>query len=402
VPSAKPARFWLRFPHEATRCPACSSTHIALLDAFRIHPDSDDRCVAFLTGCHACGLLFANPLPTAPQLQQYYSADGPCASVGAERVLKIEEAHRRLGGKKSRPKIRKAAGGPDLLLDALARYAPVHEPPPGAKVLDFGCGDGKFLNRLQDLGWETYGIEPSSHVAFLRHRRLDAPPSDASFDLVVLHHVLEHVTPPLDVLRQLAGALRDGGLLFLSVPRLDTLPQHGDLTYCLNGMSHVVSFSERCLAGLLSRAGFAIAARLSTPELDDSLTKGKPLRLRLVARRTATPPPSPEAPLAPALEALRQHARVNVSAAGRVRGMCPVRLSAALLARGRARPARRVQRALLTVLGSPRWLYKRVKHGFLLGVREALVVVRRLGITPLVERLCERFTGRRRLWRGGA
>jgi SAM-dependent methyltransferase len=199
-------------------------------------------------------------------------------------------------------------------------------------VLDFGCGDGKFLNRLQDRGWETSGIEPSTTVAFLRHRRLTSPPQDGSFELVVLNHVLEHVINPLGLLRQLAGSLREGGVLFVSVPRLDTLPQHGDLKYCLNHR-HVVCFSETCLRGLLARAGFATTARLDAKELDEAFTEGKPLRLRLVATRTARPSRPPNAPLAPAVKALALHARTDRGIAAGIRRLLPVRLRAALMDR---------------------------------------------------------------------
>ena len=53
-----------------------------------------------------------------------------------------------------------------------------------------------------------------------------------------------------------------------------------------------------------------------------------------------------------------------------------------------------VQRGLLSVLGWPRWMYKRAKHAVLLGVYAVLVAARHLGITPLVEKACERLTGR--------
>jgi glycosyltransferase involved in cell wall biosynthesis len=61
-----------------------------------------------------------------------------------------------------------------------------------------------------------------------------------------------------------------------------------------------------------------------------------------------------------------------------------------------------VQRGMLAMLGWPRWLYKRVKHGFLLGVYGTLVALRQVGVTPRVERLWERITGRPRPWRGQA
>jgi hypothetical protein len=46
-----------------------------------------------------------------------------------------------------------------------------------------------------------------------------------------------------------------------------------------------------------------------------------------------------------------------------------------------------VQRGLLSVLGWPRWVYKRVKHVALLSLYGVLVTARRIGVTPLVERV---------------
>lgn len=332
------AWLWLRFPDEAATCPGCMSARIRLLDVFPIPRDLKGRRTLFLAGCHDCGLLFANPIPSEEQLERYYADEGPY------RTHKVEAAEARRRERKAHS--RKTARAPrarDLLLNALAPYVPVHEPPPGAKVLDFGCGDGKFLDRLQDRGWQTYGVEPSTSVAFRRHHRLISPPPDGSFDFVILHHVLEHVTDPLGVLQQLAGALREGGVLFISLPRLDTLPQHRILRYCVDGRKHLVCFSEACLTGFLARAGFATPARLDSRELDEVLTNGKPLRLRLVATRTSTPPSPPSAPLAPALDALRRYHRVS-GLARRVRQVLPVRLRAALMDRAREQSRRQPQR----------------------------------------------------------
>jgi len=227
-------------------------------------------------------------------------------------------------------------GATNVLLEGLASHVPIEAPPPGAKALDVGCGHGKLLDKLMARGWQTYGIEPSTTVAFLRHHCLDAPPQDGSFDLVVLHHVLEHVPEPLGLLQQLARTLRQGGVLFLSVPRLDTLPVHRDYRYCLNGRTHVVAFSEACLHGLLARAGLTLTARLDD-RLDARLSDGKPMRLRLVAVRTAAPPQLPAAPLTPARRALHAYARTG-GPASLVRALLPVRVRAALMNRGKKGP----------------------------------------------------------------
>ena len=320
--------FWLRFDEEATVCPACRSTRLALLDLLRVRGDLTGRRLTFLSGCEGCGLVFVNPMPPAELLDRFYGEEGVWGEAHAERATRIAAAHERRVARNEAPKSGRRPKRV-LLLDAMQPYVQLDAPPPGAKVIDFGCGEGKLLNTLQEAGWETYGIEPSTTVAFLRHRQLEAVPQDGTFDLVILHHVLEHVPNPLDVLRQLAGALRQGGILFIGVPRLDTLPRHGDFKYCINGRNHLVSFTETCLRGLLGRAGFEVAARLDAPELDAAFTNGTPLRLRLLARRTATPPPLPHAPLRAARRALGKYRRTRMRFTERLGVSLPPRLRGA-------------------------------------------------------------------------
>jgi SAM-dependent methyltransferase len=310
-------RWWVRFDEEAAACPACRSPRIRLVDVFGIPRTPERRRLAFISGCRSCGLLFVNPLPTARQLEKYYSEQGTWAARQSERVKEPKSAP---------PGPRR----PDRLLSALEPYMPQLTSGAG-KVLDFGCGDGKFLNRMRIRGWETHGIEPSTDAAFRKHRRLTEVPQDRSFDLVVANHVLEHLIDPLDTLHRFAGALRDEGILFLSTPRLDTLPQHRDLKYCLSGHRHVVSLTETCLRGLLARAGFRTIARIDSQELDDAFTAGQPLRLRLVAVRTAHPPALPARPLLAALRALAGYAAAEHGVAGLLRRYVPVRFRAALI-----------------------------------------------------------------------
>jgi SAM-dependent methyltransferase len=284
-----------------------------VLDAFAIPKTPTGRRLAFISGCGDCGVLFVNPLPTPAQLEQYYSEEGTWASRRPERMKAPEPA--------SGPR------RPDRLLAALERYVPQIATP--GRVLDLGCGDGKFLNRLKARGWQTYGIEPSSDAAFRKHHRLADVPQDRSFDFAVLNHVLEHLLDPLDTMRRLAGSLRDGGLLFVSTPRLDTLPEHRDLKYCLSAHRHVMSFSETCLRGLLARAGFGSIARIDAPELDEAFTAGERLRLRLVAARSDMPSPLPAWPLAAARRALAAHAAAERGVAGRLGRWLPARYRAA-------------------------------------------------------------------------
>ena len=91
----------------------------------------------------------------------------------------------------------------DLHLSDLAEeLAFVRTLSPG-RVLDVGCGLGFFLSGL-DPAWERHGVELSafaaehaSQVAQVHVGTLDsAGYPDQHFDLVIAHHVIEHVADP--------------------------------------------------------------------------------------------------------------------------------------------------------------------------------------------------------------
>jgi SAM-dependent methyltransferase len=248
------------------------------LDLLALRPLVDGYRTGFVSGCHDCGLVFSNPQPTAAEQDQFYSPEGDWGSrrSGTPAVREEDESRRNV----ERSRGLSWSWPFEAIRDDLA----VAAPPAGAKVLDFGCADGKLLDALQDCGWETWGIESASDTAFVRHRRLDAIPASPTFDLIVVNHVLEHVTNPLGLLSELAGASRVGGYLQVGVPRLDTLPVHRDYKYVINGRAHVTAYTWPCLQGLLARAGWQPVA-----PPPDRVSKGQGrqtcARLRVLARR---------------------------------------------------------------------------------------------------------------------
>jgi SAM-dependent methyltransferase len=255
--------------------------------------------------CRACGILFTYPPPPWEALQRYYGDGGEWQSAHAEKRAKAQT---------------KTKSGAPALLASLDRYFPATQPRTGARVFDFGCGFGAWLNSFQDHGWITSGLEPSTDVAFIRHERLTSIPSDARFDLVIVWHVLEHLPRPLDTLRALSAALAPGGYCLVSVPRVDTLNVHGDLSYILQSRAHIVAYTEACLRGLTASCGLDTVTALH--ELDEIFSKGMPLRLRLLARKgaPAVAGPSPSAALAPVLDAVAAILRAPTPENRRPRG----------------------------------------------------------------------------------
>jgi SAM-dependent methyltransferase len=97
---------------------------------------------------------------------------------------------------------------------------------PGS-VLEIGCGHGWMLNALRGYGWEVRGLERDQTSA--RHAieelhlpvtvgGLDALPPAPTFDLILMHHVLEHLPEPRTILRHCAERLKEGGTLVIAVP----------------------------------------------------------------------------------------------------------------------------------------------------------------------------------------
>jgi SAM-dependent methyltransferase len=93
----------------------------------------------------------------------------------------------------------------------------------GSRLLDFGCGDGHFLQRASKAGWTSVGFEssfspirPDAEYEVVRSH--EALLARAPFDAITVWHVLEHVPNPLQTLRDLHGMLSPNGVLIIAVP----------------------------------------------------------------------------------------------------------------------------------------------------------------------------------------
>ena len=114
----------------------------------------------------------------------------------------------------------------------------------GARVLDYGCGDGTFLSMLTDdparqaMPREAVGAEITGALVEDCRRRHGARESlrfvvadelgekehEGGFDLVVCMEVLEHVVGPEALVENLARLVAPGGRLIVSVPVETGLP----------------------------------------------------------------------------------------------------------------------------------------------------------------------------------
>ena len=105
-----------------------------------------------------------------------------------------------------------------------------------SKILDVGSGTGSFVVACRRRGLRAFGMEPDrigqgakiTSIQIAR-RRLDSsvfvsavgeklPFPDASFDLVVMNQVIEHVADQPMVIGEAGRVVREGGLIYIACP----------------------------------------------------------------------------------------------------------------------------------------------------------------------------------------
>ncbi|HUH15150.1 MAG TPA: class I SAM-dependent methyltransferase [Gaiellaceae bacterium] len=96
-------------------------------------------------------------------------------------------------------------------------FAREHLPPPPARVLEVGCGQGDLTTALAVAGYDVLGIDPSAPLGdrFRRIRLEDLDPSEERFDAVVASHSLHHIRDLERALDLIVELLPAGGALVL-------------------------------------------------------------------------------------------------------------------------------------------------------------------------------------------
>jgi len=221
-----------------------------------------DKRIYTLLRCQTCGLAQIENKPSGDALAAYYPKNYYAYETSGNIFIRIKAAAVRVAS--SLPRLVASR----LLLDNLYAFPPTDPEP---TVLDIGCGNGAALRAMRALGFtKLYGteIDPGRRSILERQGIQVAITSDittaelpeASFDVVRLSHVLEHVNNPSETIRRCWQLLKKGGRLLVAVPNFDSPARRlfGRYFCGLQLPTHLYHFNKSNLARLLKTHHFVL------------------------------------------------------------------------------------------------------------------------------------------------
>ena len=194
-----------------------------------------------VVSCNRCGMSRLEPRPPDPGL--HYPPQYWLQGATANRYRRLVLRHHRR-----------------FVLQALGA---------GTRLLDVGSGGGLLTAMLRGKGAQAVALDISPAAAALAARQgsaavaadfAAAPFASASWDLIAMFHVLEHVPDPRAHLATAHRLLAKDARLVVAVPAFDSLQRRlfGTRWNGLDIPRHVHHFRESDLRALLKQTGFCV------------------------------------------------------------------------------------------------------------------------------------------------
>ena len=199
-----------------SKCEICFSSNFNILFHNDRYGIKQNTCV-----CKNCGFIFSNPRMTRDSNKFFYESDLYRSIYEKQCSLDIfySETVKELNTYKpklpQKPNFKKYYSQLyfDFINDEISKYK---------TVLDIGCGKGKKIIDFNNIGKKTSGIE-LSRIFIEIHKIFDLDTSygfikdvNQKYDLIILSHVLEHLTNLKTVIEQLSAITNK--YIFIEIP----------------------------------------------------------------------------------------------------------------------------------------------------------------------------------------
>lgn len=135
------------------------------------------------------------------------------------------------------------------------------------KVLDFGCGNGGFLNNAKKITQKAVGVDLQKSLQdFYAKNELEVYSSinevSEKFDYITIFHVLEHLPDPIELLKSMESKLSENGEIIIEVPNsndaLVTIYNNWAFMNFTYWSCHLFLFNEQTLLETIKKAGYKV------------------------------------------------------------------------------------------------------------------------------------------------
>lgn len=161
------------------------------------------------------------------------------------------------------------SGGPKSIRDCGAKKTDT--------ILDIGCGSGEFISALKEIGFHfVSGADPFVRESFhhkngVSVRKVEMRELSGSYNVVMMHHSLEHIWDQKDAAAQLFRVVAPGGKCIVRIPTVDswTWQNFGVDWVHADAPRHFYLHSRKSISCLLTDVGFT-----DIRIIDDSIAYG--------------------------------------------------------------------------------------------------------------------------------
>ena len=246
-------------PVTIEKCPLCGGKRLERSVTCVDHFASGE--MFHLYTCADCGFLFTQDVPAEEEIGRYYETPNYISHSDTHSGIVNRLYHR----------VRK------YMLGRKARLVQQSTHLETGRLLDVGSGTGYFADTMKQRGWQVQAIEKSAQARdFAReHFGLDVKPAEAlmqewkpaSFDVITLWHVLEHLEHLNDVWQRLNELLTEKGVLIVAVPNCSSYDaeKYGALWAAYDVPRHLWHFTPDTMQQFGSKHGFIMAERRPMP-----------------------------------------------------------------------------------------------------------------------------------------
>lgn len=146
------------------------------------------------------------------------------------------------------------------------------------RLLEIGIGNGVFLNKAKEKGYEVYGIDlVQENIKFAKEKfglenifctslNEFKKETNLKFDIIVFFDVLEHIKEPITFIQDIKELLKERGIIILSVPNRERFIDTLEKDFPPN---HLTRWNRTSLKFLLENEGFETQVEVKKLGLDD-------------------------------------------------------------------------------------------------------------------------------------